>query len=101
MLFMYVIGLLSQRGGKPWILAMLCAVLTLGSSMVFGAEFGRAAVGAVLYFVLGLVWFVVLAKLSETIVLWFVVFLPTPFLMSLAVLALDVAMYPEAYKVQT
>ena len=98
MLFMYIIGLMSQRGGKPWILAGLCAALTLVSSMVFGAEFGRAAVSAAAYFALGLGWFCILAKLSETIVLWFIVFLPGPFVMSFAILALDVAMYPEAYK---
>ena len=100
MLFMYIIGLISQRGGKPWILAAVCAGLTFGFSMMFGAELGCAAVDAIAYFALGLAWFLVLAKLSETIVLWFLVFLPGPFLMSLAILALNVAMYPDAYKVQ-
>ena len=69
--------------------------------MMFGAEFDRAAVAASTYFVLALGWFALLAKLSETIMLWFIVFLPGPFLMSLAVLALNLAMYPEGYKVQS
>lgn len=95
MLFMYVIGLLSMRVKSMVLLSSICAALVFGSSLVFGAEFSRAGTGAVFYFLLALPWFWLLEKTSETIFMWFVIFLPGPFAISIAVVAADIAMFGQ------
>ena len=95
MLFMYVIGLLSMRVKSTVLLSITCAALVLASSLIFGAELPRAGTGAVFYFLLCLPWFWLLEKTSETIFMWFMIFLPGPFAISFAVIAADIAMFGQ------
>jgi len=93
MLFMYVLGLLSMRVKSTVVLASICAVLVLATSLLFGAEFQRAGIGALIYLLLGLPWFWLLQKTSDTIFMWFVVLIPGPYAIFLAATAADIAMF--------
>ena len=95
MLFMYVFGLLAIRVRKPFVLALTAAALCFVTGLAFGNEFSRAGAAALVYAVLGLGWFSILEKTSETIFLWFLVFLPGPLLMALGVGIADVAMFGQ------
>ena len=90
MLFFYVFGLLSMRVKSVIGLASVAAILSLASGLAFGAEFSRAGTGALVYFVLGLIWFWLLDKTRDTIFMWFMIFLPGPYGMLLAALAAEI-----------
>ena len=93
MLFLYVLGMLSMRVKAFWVLAVVCAVLCFATSLLFDIEAGRAGMSAVSCFVMGLAWFWMLTKASDTIFMWFLIFLPGPFAMSLGIAVIDVAMF--------
>ena len=94
MLFTYALGLLAIKVNKPLVLAVFLALMCFGWDLIMGAYGAKGAgfVGA-LYFVFGFGWFWVLEKISNTIFLWFLVFVPTPFVLSIAIGIAQFAMF--------
>ncbi len=96
MLFMYAIGAIASRIQSILFPALICAALSFGSAMVFGVETPRAGVSAMVYFVMGLLWFWLLRKANETLFVWFLIFCPGPLAIWWVTIAVDVIVFKTA-----